>query len=223
MNSFIQDLRYGIRQLMKSPMFTFVAVLTLALGIGANTAIFSVVNAVLLRPLPYNEPEQLVAVAESDTRKPEGRGAISYPNFFDWRTQNSSFENIASYYTGSMALTDLDTPVQIESATVSSNLFAVLKANPQLGRWFTEGEEKANTQLAVIISHRLWQKQFGGDPNITARTIKLNDRHFQVVGVMPAGFQFPIEAEPVDLWVTLAVDTIKSGEDDTPMTEQRGS
>jgi putative ABC transport system permease protein len=223
MNTFIQDLRYGFRQLAKSPMFTFVAVLTLALGIGANTAIFSVVNAVLLRPLPYTEPEQLVAVSETDTRKPEGRSSLSYPNFFDWRAQNSSFENIASYHINSMALTDIEAPIQVQSATVSANLFATLKANPQLGRWFTDDEEKPNSQLAVIISHRLWQKQFGGDPAIITRTIKLNDRLFQVVGVMPAGFQFPIAAEPVDLWVTLAVDGIRTADDDTPMTEQRGA
>ncbi len=223
MTTFIQDLRYGVRQLMKNPMFTFIAVLTLALGIGANTAIFSVVNAVLLRPLPYAEPERLVAVAESDTRKPEGRGAISYPNYFDWRAQNRSFENIAVYNRTSMALTGIDTPIDLQSATVSWNLFAVLKANPQLGRWFTEEEEKPGGTLAVIISHRLWQKQFGGDPNITSRTLKLNDRLFNIIGVMPAGFQFPIEAEFVDLWVTVAVDAIKTADDETTMIEQRGA
>ncbi|MEW6127974.1 MAG: ABC transporter permease [Acidobacteriota bacterium] len=223
MRNFVQDVRYGFRQLIKSPMFTLVAVITLALGIGANTAIFSVVNAVLLRPLPYNEPEQLVAVAETDTRKVEIRGALSYPNYFDWRKQNTCFENFASYYRNSMALTGLETPVDIPSATVSANLFAVLKANPQLGRWFTEDEENPNGRLAVVISHRLWQKQFGGDPNILSRSIKLNDRLFQVVGVMPAGFQFPIKADPVDLWVTLAVDGMKTEDDDAPMTEQRGA
>jgi putative ABC transport system permease protein len=204
-------------------MFSLVAVLTLGLGIGANTAIFSVVNAVLLRPLPYAEPEQLMAVGESDTRNPVTRGSMSYPNFFDWRAQNSTLENLASYYTTSIALSGIDTPVTLQSATVSANLFATLKANPELGRWFTAEEEKPNSQLAVIISHRLWQRQFGGDPNITSRTIKLNDRLFQVVGVMPAGFQFPIEADPVELWVPLAVDAIKSEDDDRPMTEQRGA
>jgi putative ABC transport system permease protein len=218
MQTFWQDIRYGTRMLFKNPGFTLTAILTLALGIGANTAIFSVVNAVLLRPLPYNEPQGLVAVYESDTRKPEVRGAYSYPNFFDLRSQSTSFEQVAMYYTNSTTLTGVDTPVNLEMVITSADLFSVLRATPQLGRTFGAEEEKPGSNV-VVISHRLWQKQFGGDPKILERGIKLNDRPYTVIGVMPAGFMFPIELEAPDVWMTLAIDAV--GED--PQTANRGS
>src|SRR4029434_3268980 len=136
MRNLWQDLRYGARMLRKNPGFTQIAVITLALGIGANTAIFSVVNAVLLRPLPYAEPERLVALWESNTQRPGGRNSIAYPNFFDWRAQSQSFERMASYYTNNMALTEVATPVNLRGAVVSPDVFAVLGVKPQLGRWF---------------------------------------------------------------------------------------
>jgi putative ABC transport system permease protein len=219
MQTFWQDMRYGVRMLFKNPGFTLTAILTLALGIGANTAIFSVVNSVLLRPLPYNEPERLVAVWETDTRKADIRGAYSYPNFFDLRSQNSSFESVSMYYTGSAALTGIETPVNLNTVIASADLFSVLRATPQLGRTFTPEEEKAGSNPVVVISHKLWQKQFGGDPNIIDRGIKLNDRLCNIIGVMPAGFQFPIELEAPDVWATSAVDA--AGEE--PQTENRGS
>src|SRR5215475_13475382 len=123
MQTVIQDLRYGARMLLKKPGFTLIAVATLALGIGANTAIFSVVNAVLLRPLPYAEPGRLVALWETNTRRLETRDSISYPNFFDWRAQSKSFERMASYYTTGTALTGIATPVNLHSAVVSPDLF----------------------------------------------------------------------------------------------------
>src|SRR5215510_9116675 len=133
MQNVLQDLRYGARMLMRSPGFTMIAVVTLALGIGANTAIFSVVNAVLLRPLPYASPERLVALWESDDRRPSARGSIAYPNFFDWRSQNHSFDAMASFYTNDVALTGIPTPVNLRSAIVSAELFSLLGVNPQLG------------------------------------------------------------------------------------------
>ena len=222
MQTFWQDIRYGMRMLFKNPGFTLTAILTLALGIGANTAIFSVVNAVLLRPLPYNEPERLVAIWESDTRKADVRGTYSYPNFFDLRSQNSSFEQVSMYYTSSIALTGIETPVNLNSIVTSADLFSILRATPQLGRTFTAEDEKPGGALSVVISHHLWQKHFGGDPTILERSIKLNDRLYTVVGVMPAGFQFPIEAQAPDLWVTSALDATKI-DDDPPQTENRGS
>ncbi len=216
------DLRYGARMLLKKPGFTLIAVLTLALGIGANTAIFSVVNAVLLRPLPYAEPESLVALWESNTRRPEGRNAISYPNFFDWRAQSKSFERMASYYTNDMAFTGIATPVNLRSAVVSPELFGTLGVKPQLGRWFVGEEEKPGIR-AAIINHGLWQRQFGGDPNIVGRAVTLNGKPFNVVGVMPAGFQFPIEAEPVEVWVTSSIDGEKSDPKEPAQNEQRGA
>jgi putative ABC transport system permease protein len=218
MQTFLQDIRYGMRMLFKNPGFTLTAILTLALGIGANTAIFSVVNSVLLRPLPYNEPERLVAVYESDTRKPDVKGAYSYPNFFDLRSQNSSFEFASMYYMSSAALTGIETPVNLNVVVGSADLFSVLRATPRMGRTFTIEEEKPGSN-AVMISNKLWQKQFGGDPNILERSITLSGRQCNIIGVMPAGFLFPIELEAPDVWTTSAVDA--AGED--PQTENRGS
>jgi predicted permease len=221
MQTLWQDLRYGARMLMKKPCFTLIAVITLALGIGANTAIFSVVNAILLRPLPYAEPERLVALWESDTQLPASRGPISYPNFFDWRAQSQSFERMASYYTSSMALTGVATPVNLSGAVVSPDLFAILGVKPLHGRWFVGEEEKPGIR-AAIINHSLWQIQFGGDPNIVGRAVTLNGKSFNVVGVMPAGFQFPIEAEPVEVWVTSSIDGEKTDPNEPPQNEGRG-
>jgi putative ABC transport system permease protein len=222
MQNLLQDLRYGARMLLKKPGFTLIAVLTLALGIGANTAIFSVVNAVLLRPLPYEKPASLVALWESNKKRPESRSSIAYPNFFDWRQQNQSFERMASYYTNNMALTGVATPVNLRSAVVSPDLFAVLGVKPQLGRWFVPEEEKPGNRVA-IINHGLWQRQFGGDPNIVGRALTLNGKSFNIVGVMPAGFQFPIEAETIELWVSSSIDGEKSDPKEQAQNEQRGS
>jgi putative ABC transport system permease protein len=222
MQSFLQDARYGARMLFKNPGFTITAILTLALGIGANTAIFSVVNAVLLRPLPYVEPQRLVSIYETNKQKAELRSAFSYPDFFDLRSQNSSFEQIASYYESSVTLSGIETPLNLQAIVTSADLFTVLKANPLLGRGFTADEEKPGGTFAAVISYTLWQKQFGADPNIIGRSLKLNDRLYNIIGVMPAGFQYPIAADPADLWITLAVDAIRTP-DDAPVTENRGS
>src|SRR5262245_4178853 len=222
MQTLWQDLRYGARMLLKKPGFTLIAVITLALGIGANTAIFSVVNAVLLRPLPYAEPERMVALWESNKQRSVDRNAISYPNFFDWRAQSKSFERMASYYTNNMALTGVAAPVNLRSAVVSPDLFATLGVRPQLGRWFVGEEEKPGIR-AAIISHGLWERQFGGDPNVIGRAMTLNGKQFNVVGVMPAGFQFPIEAEPVEVWVTSSIDGEKTDPNEPAQNEQRGA
>jgi len=222
MQTLLQDLRYGARTLLKKPGFTLIAVVTLALGIGANTAIFSVVNAVLLRPLPYAEPERLVALWEGNKRRPESRNSISYPNFFDWRAQSQSFERMASYYTNNMALTDIATPVNLRSAVVSPDLFAVLGVKPRLGRWFVAEEEKPGIRAAVI-NDNLWQRQFGGDPNIVGRALTLDGKQFNIVGVMPAGFQFPIEANQVEVWVTSSIDGEKTDPKEPAQNENRGS
>jgi putative ABC transport system permease protein len=222
MQTLIQDLRYGARVLLKKPGFTLIAVITLALGVGANTAIFSVVNAVLLRPLPYAEPGRLVALWESNTRRLEARSAISYPNFFDWRAQSKSFERMASYYANDLALTGIATSVNLRGAVVSPDLFATLGVKPQLGRWFVSGEEKPGNRVA-IIGHSLWRRQFGGDPNVVGRAVTLGGRQFNVVGVMPAGFQFPIEAQPVEVWVTSSIDGEKADPKETAQNEQRGA
>jgi putative ABC transport system permease protein len=220
-----QDLRFGARMLLKQPGFTLIAVLTLALGIGANTAIFSIVNAVLLRPLPYQQPDRLVAVWESDKRKVEGQSSMAYPNFYDLRAQNQSFEQMASYYTNNVVLTGIATPVNLRSAIVSAELFTLLSNQPERGRWFLpeEGKPGSSTGRAVMISHGLWQRLFSGDLNIIGRSVMLDGKPYNVVGVMPAGFQFPIEPNPIEIWLTSAIDGEKSDPQDAAQDEQRGS
>src|SRR5580765_4745438 len=190
------DLRYAFRQLLKNPGFTAVAVLTLALGIGANTAIFSVINAVLLRPLPYPESQRLVWLAE---RGPNwGGGSISYPNFTDWRAQQNVFEYIGVYNWNNFVLTGRDQPVQLRGAQIAADAFAALKVLPVIGRIFTPDEDKPGAPRVVLLSHSLWQTRFGGDPAVLNQTIALDGRSYTVVGVMPVGFAFPNE---LSVWV----------------------
>jgi putative ABC transport system permease protein len=224
MQSLLQDMRYGAKLLFKNPGFTVVAVIAITLGIGANTAIFSVVNAVLLRPLPYHNPEQLVAVWESNTRKADHKMSISYPDFFDWRERNQSFEGIAIYRNANFSMTDKGQPVQLSGQIVSAELFDMLQVRPTVGRNFVRDDEKVGgktSSRAAILSQSLWQRVFGGDQNIVGQTITLNRKAFEVVGVMPAGFQFPIQADPIEIWVTPAVDSEPDGDGD-PMTQRRG-
>src|SRR5215470_12326452 len=222
-----QDLRFGARMLVKNPGFTLIAVLTLALGIGANTAIFSVVNAVLLRPLPYNEPERLVAIDGTDARGPEGPkrfDSSSYPDFFDWRERNQSFDSMAAYHSATFTMTGNDGPTHLSGQVVSAELFDVLKAKPYLGRVFTRADEKIGgdgASRAAVISYGLWQKRFGADPNVVGRAVTLDRKLFQIVGVTKPGFQFPIQADPVEIWASLAVDSEPSN-GERPITEQRG-
>src|SRR6266498_3742436 len=197
MRTIWQDLRYGARMLLKNPGFTLIAVVTLGLGIGANTAIFSVVNAVLLRPLPYEESERLVFLSER-SQQLEGM-SISWPNYVDWRKSNHVFEKIGVYNGGSYNLTGSGEPERLEAGQISADLFAALRVNAALGRVFTNEEDRPGAEPVVLLGHALWQKRFGGDPNIVNRTIKLNDRDHIVIGVMPAGFQFPSR---LDIWVS---------------------
>jgi putative ABC transport system permease protein len=227
MQALLRDLRYGLRMLMKQPGFSFVAALTLTLGIGANTAIFSVVNAVLLRPLPYTEPERLVAIRWTDARAPES-DACSYPDFFDWRERNQSLDSIAAYHSAAFtmtgAMTGNDAPAHLSGQVVSAELFDTLKAKPYLGRVFTRADEKPGGEgagRAAVISYGLWQKRFGADPNVVGRAVTLGRKLFQIVGVMKPGFQFPIRADSVEIWAPLAVDSEPSN-GERPVTEQRG-
>jgi putative ABC transport system permease protein len=223
-----QDLRYGARMLVKNPGFTLIASLTLALGIGANTAIFSVVNAVLLRPLPYTEPERLVFIGGADARNPEGpkiTDACSYPDFFDWRERNQSFDSMAAYHSATLTMTGNEAPALLSGQVVSAELFDVFKARPYLGRVFTRADEKVGGEgagRAAVISYGLWLKRFGADPNVVGRALTLDRKLFQIVGVTKPGFQFPIQADPVEIWVTLAADSEPSN-GERPITEQRGS
>lgn len=200
----VQDLRYGVRMLRKSPGFTAVAVVTLAIGIGANTTMFSVVNAVLLRPLPFHDPQKLVNISALDSAGKLYNGPnFSYPDFLDVRERNRTLEGIAVYESNNLVLTGGREPVRVQSETVSANLFEVLGIQPQLGRGFLQREDDAGP-FVVILSDRFWHTQFNANPGVVGQTIRLNGNACSVAGVMPPGFQYPIRAEGVDLWVSFA-------------------
>jgi len=196
-----QDLRYGLRMLAKNPGFTTVAVVALALGIGANSAIFSVVNAVLLRPLPYKNPDALVIVWDEQTHLGFPKDTPSPANFLDWREQNTVFEGMAATNERSFNLTGAGEPERLDGLRVSANLFSLLGVEPQLGRAFTAEEDKPGIRV-VILSHSMWQRRFGGDATIIGRALNLNGEAYTVVGVMPGKFQFPTPQTQV--WVPIA-------------------
>lgn len=201
-----RDVRLGVRTLIHSPIFTAVTVLSLALGIGANTAIFSVVNGLLLRPLSYPESERLVDVWHTPPQQSFpglDRFSVSPANYLDWKTQSNAFEQIAVYGYAGLSLSTSNDPLPLIGATVSSDFFSVLRSNAMQGRTFTPDEEQAGRDQVVVISHGLWQRAFGANPNLVGQPVTLNSRSFTVVGIMPAGFEFPREAE---LWVPLAWD-----------------
>jgi len=200
----MQDLRYALRQLRKNPGFAAVAVITLALGIGANTAVFSVVDAVMLRALPYYQPEQLIEAQSINTHNPQP-SAISYPDFFDWRSQNHTLEHLVSYHDTSFTLTGIDRPLQMDGEIVSWDLLPAIGVQPELGRGFTPDEEKTGTRVA-LISHALWTSQFAADRSIIGRAIRLSGDVYTIIGVMPSTFRFPLTRPTNGIWTTLAVD-----------------
>ena len=188
-----QDARYALRSLRKHPGFTFVAVLTLALGIGANTAIFSVINAVLLRPLPYENADRLVILTETLSERPIG---VSYPNFVDWRNQSTAFENIAAVrHRESFNLTGAGESERLQGRLVSANFLSTLGVNPIAGRDFVAEDDRPGATPAVILSHAFWQRRFGGDEKIIGSQLTLNRQSFTVVGVLPADFQYGLDAD----------------------------
>ncbi len=224
------DLRLALRQLAKNPGFTAVAVIALALGIGANTAIFSVVNAVLLKPLPFPEPDRLAAVGSAETRPSaaggHGLNSLSYPDFFDFRAQNKCFEELAIHADRNLALTGDREAKGIRGQRVSAGFFEVLGIKPVLGRTFQredEGSGGGPGGFKVVISHEFWREHFHSDSAAIGRPLTLDAQPFSVIGVMPPGFQFPIQANSIDLYVSIAVDATVYTPGDKPSTEQRGS
>jgi putative ABC transport system permease protein len=221
MHALGQDLRYGARMLLRNPGFTLIAVITLGLGIGANTAIFSVVNAVLLRPLPYASPERLVAIGSTQTTDRSMFSTLSYPDFVDFRTQCQAFERLAAYRTRSFTMMGESGAIRLRGAVAGADLFPILGVNPLHGRTFTLAEDKPGGGRAVILSYSLWQNRFDADPNVVGRSVSVNSESYTIVGVMPPGFQFPIEAEPVEIWVNFARDTEDIG--GMAISKQRGN
>ena len=226
----LADIRYGLRQLAKHPAFTSVAVITLALGIGANTAIFSVVNALLLKPLPFPNAHELVAFGSVDLRESKSGkvtelNSLSYADYFDFREQNRTLANVSVYRDRSFSVTTPEGATSLRGIMSSSEYFDVLGIKPIIGRSFSRADEQSGggpDGFKVILNYDYWQKQFGGDRNVIGRTIDLDRRPHTIIGVLPAGFQYPIQAEPLDLYVTIAVDAT-STDGSEPQTASRGA
>jgi putative ABC transport system permease protein len=215
-----QDVYYAFRQLRKNPGFTAVAVITLALGIGANTAVFSVIDAVMLRPLPYYQPERLIEAQASDAQQ-FGAFDVSYPDFFDWRSQNHTLDHLVSYHDMQYTLTGLDRPVQVDAEVVSWDLLPALGVRPERGRGFLPEDEKTGSKV-ILISHALWSSQFGANKDIVGQTVKLSGALYTIVGVMPRQFRFPITRPSNGIWTTLAVDNDPVA-DPHPIATNRGA
>src|SRR5437588_3060137 len=205
LDMFLQDLRFAFRMLRKCPGFTAVAVLTLALGIGANAAIFSVVYAVLLKSLPYPQADRLVMVYE-DVRLPNyqnDRNEVSPGNFSDWTKQNTVFENVAAYRNRSFNLAETGEPLRVEGELVTANFFTTLQIDPELGRGFVEQEDHPGASHVVLMADSLWKSRFASDPQILGKKILLDGESYEVVGIAPPGFHFPDFDD--QLWVPIAL------------------
>ena len=202
MATLLQDLKYGVRMLVKNPAFTAVAVIALALGIGANTAIFSVVHAVLLKPLPFRDPGRLLQLSESNLRQPHV--SVAYPNYFDWKQQNHVFEGMASFQQKDVNLAGVTEPENVSGSTVSSNFLQTLGLKPFLGRDFRPDEDKRGAAPVVILGYSLWQRRFGGEPGVVGRTVTFDSRPFTVIGVMPPELRMYEESQfytPIGVWM----------------------
>jgi hypothetical protein len=212
MKTFWQDLDQGMRLLLKRPGFTAVAVLTLALGIGANAAIFSVINAVLLPPLPYPQPDRLVRVFDPSPTRGWDRSSVSFQNFLDWRAQNQVFAQMAAFNPRSANLSGGPEPERVDYAIVTADFFAVFGGEPVLGRAFVPEEEQPGKGQVVVLSHGFWQRYFGGSREVIGRTLELNGESNTIVGVMPAPARFP--APEIELWKPIAMEPDATGSRD---------
>jgi putative ABC transport system permease protein len=203
METLIQDLRYGVRVLLKRPAFTAIIVLALAIGIGANTAIFSVINAILLRPLPYKNPDRISMIWLDNKKLGVDQDWHSYPNYMDYKEQNQSFEDMAAFNDRSFNLTGAGEPVRVTGVWATASMFPVMGVEPALGRAFAVEEEEPGKDLVVVISNGLWQRLFGADRDVVGRPINLNGVDRTIIGVMPPGFSFP--EKETEIWVPLAL------------------
>jgi len=206
MSGVIQDLRYAVRQVRKAPGFAAVAVVTLALGIGANTSIFSVVNGVLLRSLPFPDSDRLVRVWHTPPQSSFpgiSTFTISPANFLDWQNQNHVFSSMAIYGYRGFTLTGGDKAEQVDASGVSAEFFSTLAVQPMLGRVFSTEEDQPGQSQVAVVSEGFWQRRYGRNEGLVGSTLQLNDKNYTVVGIMPAGFRFPGEFE---IWLPIALD-----------------
>src|SRR5262245_45986111 len=201
MQTLYQDLRYGARRLLKSPGFTMIAVVTLALGIGANTAIFSIVNAVLLQPLPFPDAQRLMIITENFSQMGLSRIRVSAPEYLDYRNRSRSFEQVAAFRYQSFALTGTGEAELLRGVVSSTNLFTTLGVKPALGRAFLPGEDQPGANQVVVISHSLWGRRFSSDPRVIGQKLSLNNNVVELIGVAPQGFQYPPET---DVWAPIS-------------------
>jgi predicted permease len=208
MKTLIDNVRYSVRALRKSPGFTTVSILTLALGIGACTALFSVIDTVLLRALPYQSPEQLVTVTETLPGMGTDEIGVAAGEYQDYRSENRSFSQMAAYETEGFNLTGMGQPLRINAAKMSASTFPLLGVFPVLGRTFTEDEDRSGSSHVVVLSYGLWRRSYNSDPNILGKTLKLDEQPYTMIGVMPDSFRFPFDGAPLsemaDLWVPIA-------------------
>ena len=207
MNTILQDIKYGLRMLIKNRGVTVVALITLALGIGANTAIFSLVYSLLLRPLPYPQADQIVFIENSD---PNSIGPVTQPEFVEFHDQSKSFDGMAAMDWNWVSLTSSAEPLRVLASKTSEEFLTVLRIRPTLGRWFTEKEDRSGSDPVVVISTGLWKGTLGGDSKILGKKITIDDKPHTVIGVMPAGFEFLDDR--VELWLPLAIDPAKFDE-----------
>ena len=215
MGTWIQDIRFGARVLSRNPGFAAVVVLTLALGIGANTAVFSVINAVLLRPLPFHSAERLVTLGQTEAADRERLVPFSFRNFADLRAQTNAFEHLAAYYNNAVTLTGQGEAVRLRGVVATASLFPMLGGSPVRGRTFIPEEDNAGggpQGYPAILSWNCWQQHFGGDPQVVGQSITLDGNAYTVVGVMPQTFSFPVQAQPTDVWISPARDAERQGE-----------
>jgi predicted permease len=208
METLWQDIRYGWRLLAKNPGFTAIAVVTLAIGIGASTAVFSVVDTVLIRPLPYQQPNRLMLVSETLPGMSLDDVGISAGEYQDYRDRNRSFSQVAAFESAGFNLTDAGQPLRVNAAAMSASAFPLLGVSPELGRSFTPDEDRDGASHVVVLSHALWEHEYHSDPNVLGKTLKLDEKQFTVIGVMPASFRFPFDGAPLseaaDIWVPIA-------------------
>src|ERR1051325_8017015 len=199
MDSIIKDIRFAMRGLLKRPAFTAIAVITLALGIGANSAIFSVVNAVLLRPLPFKDPDRLMVVWERSANSGDANLPLSGHEYAAFKERTTSFEALTLIQPNGFNLTGRVNPLMVDAAEVSTDYFSIVGVPPLLGRTFAPGEDQNGGAKVVVLGHKLWSQRFGSDPNVINETIQLNNQAYTVIGVMPALELIPDVITPIDL------------------------